>query len=268
MRKQSLRQAANRYLQLDNRGSIKDKKHRTFVIHKMINDLFKLGIVPCSWLSLNHDHIHYLIIHWKKEKIKPATMMDYMTTIRIFLSNIGHHIEKFDNKSLGLTRSYSGKRKKQVSEDFWINIIDPMPRLIMGLQTQFGLTFREAISLIPDIHIQEHTLWITREIAFNSLDRIIPIRYDQQKQIVEELIQFTQGNRNLVNSLPYEAIRVLWRSALSAHKLSSNKTYRYLYAQQLKKNLSPVLGCYQTNWIIRDEMGIKSPNTLWLYLNE
>lgn len=49
MRKESLRRAANRYLKTDNRRSFKDKQHRAFVIHKMIDDLFLSEEVSSSW---------------------------------------------------------------------------------------------------------------------------------------------------------------------------------------------------------------------------
>ncbi|MBP6917621.1 MAG: hypothetical protein KBB94_01735 [Legionellaceae bacterium] len=88
MRKYSLRQTANRYLKTDNRGSFKNKKHRTFVIHKMIDDLFIIGNVPSCWNALKIAHIQQLVQYWQKQKIKPATIMRYMTVIRDFLNNI------------------------------------------------------------------------------------------------------------------------------------------------------------------------------------
>jgi hypothetical protein len=136
------------------------------------------------------------------------------------------------------------------------------------MQIQFGLTFSEALNLVPDIHIQEHALWITREIAFNSEDRAIPLRSESQRSIIDELIEYTKGHQCLSKVHHCDDIRALWRMALISKQLPLNKSFRYLYAQHLKKELSPILGSYQTNWLIRDEMGIKSRNTLWLYLNE
>ncbi len=268
MRKESLRRSANRYLKSDTRGSFKDKQNRAFVIHKMIDDLFTTGETPSSWSVLRIQHIQNLIQLWQDNKIKPATIMDYMTTIRAFLYNIDCSLQGIDNKSLGLSRSYPLKRKKTVPPDIWTNINEPVAHIIMAFQIQFGLTFNEAINLRPDIHIKEHKLLLTREVAFNSEDRKIPIRHESQLVIIQALIQYSKGRQSLVDMHPYNTIRTLWDMALSAYKLPTNRTYRYLYAQQLKKELQPTLGNYQTNWLIRDEMGIKSPNTLWLYLNE
>ncbi|HAT1762252.1 TPA: integrase [Legionella pneumophila] len=267
MRKYSLRQTANRYLKMDNRGSFKDKKHRAFVIHKMIDDLFVIGQVPQSWQALEKHHIEQLVQHWLKRGINPATIMRYMTTIRKYLINIGCPLRNIDNKSLQLVRSKVRKTKTDIQPDIWENMHFPLPRMIMALQTQFGLTFSEAIHLQPDIHIQEHRLWITREISFNSKDRMIPIRNNNQHVIVADLCKLT-NNRSIKETNRYDDIRMTWRNELSTHHLPTIKSWRYLYAKWLYQVLCPILGNYQTCWVIRDEMGIKSRNTLWLYLNE
>lgn len=268
MRKQSLRQTANRYLKTDNRGSYKDKKHRAFIIHKMIDDLFVIGEVPSSWHTLKKSHLEKLILLWKRKKIKSLTIMDYMTTIRRFLAAIiGCEIEAIDNKNLGLCREKKIKKSKSINPNFWLTISEPITRLIMGLQIEFGLTFSEAIHLFPDVHIQAAQLWITREISFNSEDRIIHFRNDKQRTLITELIEQT-ANKNLVRYYGYEFIRHQWRNTLKSLNLSPQKTYRFLYAQQLKLKMLPLLGNYQTDWLIRDEMGIKSRNTLWTYLHD
>ncbi|PJD91330.1 MAG: integrase [Legionella sp.] len=268
MRKYALRQTANRYLKTDNRGNVRNKKHRTFVIHKMINDLFVIGNVPSSWQSLKALHIQQLVQHWQKQKIKLATIMRYMTIIRDFLNNIECSLTGIDNQSLHLSRLYRIPKRINIPADILQTITEPCAYFIMALQTQFGLTLSEAIRLAPDIHIKEHSLWITREIAFNSEDRIIPCRSDEQKSILQNLNSHTEGSKSLLQLYGDNGIRYHWQKALSENKLPSNKSYRYIYAQQMKKNLSPLIGHYQLSWLIRDEMGIKSRNTLWRYLNE
>jgi hypothetical protein len=268
MRKQSLRQTANRYLKTDNRGSFKDKQHRAFVINKMIDDLFAAGDVPSSWSALKTTHFQKLIQLWQKKKVNPATMMDHMTTIRRFLISIECPLPGIDNKSLGLVRQRKFSKVKKLQADLWIAMSEAVARLIMSMQTQFGLTFNEAINLTPDIHVKENMLWITRDITFNSEDRTIPLRNELQKMVLDELMKHTQGYQSLVQIHGYHTIRRRWHEALKSQKLSTNKTYRYLYAQYLIKELTPALGNYHTCWLIRDEMGIKSRNTLWFYLHE
>ncbi len=268
MRQQSLRQTANRYLKTDNRGSFKEKQHRAYVIHKVIDDLFLVGDVPASWPRLKSLHIQKLVGHWEQLKIQPATIMRYMTVIRCFLNSIDCPIANIDNQSLCLVRDYQRRSKKSIQSNVWQTMTEPTARLIMALQTQFGLTFGEAIRFIPDIHYRDNSLWITREIAFNSEDRSIPLRNESQKTLILDLTTHTHGSKSLMQLYGCVDIRHQWRQALAVHRLRANKSYRYLYAQHLKAELSPILGNYQVCWLIRDEMGIKSRNTLWLYLNE
>lgn len=267
MRKYSLRQTANRYLKMDHRGSFKDKQHRAFVIHKMIDDLFVIGQVPVSWQTLEKHHIEQLVQHWQKRGINPATIMRYMAIIRKYLNNIGCQIADINNQSLQLARPKKRKRKIDIQPNIWELMQSNIPRLIMALQTQFGLNFSETIHFQPAIHIKEHGILITREITFNSEDRMIPFRNTLQHEILAELCQLTK-NQSIYEIHSYDNIRTAWRNELTIHHLPTNKSWRYLYAKQLYQTLYPLFGNYQTCWLIREEMGIKSRNTLWLYLNE
>lgn len=268
MRKQSLRQTANRYLQMDNRGSFKDKQHRAFVVHKLIDDLFIVGDVPSSWQRLTALHVQKLVAHWQKYKISPATIMRYMTILRTFLTSIDCLFSGIDNQSLRLKRQYQQLKKPIITPDIWQSLSEPSARFIMAVQAQFGLTFKEAMRFIPDIHFRQDSLWITREIAFNSEDRIIPMRNDTQKAIIDHLINHTSGSKNLLQHHGYAVIRHQWHQALAQRQLPTHTNYRYLYAKHMNEVLVPILGGYQVGWLIREEMGIKSRNTLWRYLNE
>lgn len=69
MRKHSLRQIASQYLDHDNSGSPRGKKYRRFVILRMIEDLFVLGLAPSNWSGLTPIHLQQLIQHWHKKKL-------------------------------------------------------------------------------------------------------------------------------------------------------------------------------------------------------
>ncbi|HAT6342302.1 TPA: integrase [Legionella pneumophila] len=269
MRTQSLRQFANRQIKQDRQGKYLYRKHRAYVIHKMIDDLFVIRQMPPSWQALQSEQVHKLVRFWKKQNINPVTIMRYMTIIRRFLQMNNCPVANIDNQSLELSRPKARKkRKKTISPDIWKSLHDPIARVIMGLQTEFGLTFKEAILIKPHIQVREDSLWITRDIAFNSTDRTIPVRTENQKAVLNLFNWLTQQNGNLLQLKSYEEIRIIWRSALAKHRLSSTKSWRYLYAKQMYSCLLPEYENYKTCLLIRDEMGIKSRNTLWLYLKE
>jgi hypothetical protein len=268
MRQQTLRQAANRLLRSNRRGKYQNRKHRAYVIRKMIHDLYVIQKVPPSWQALKTEHIHSLVGYWKKERVNPETMMRYMTIIRRFLPQMDCQLTHIDNKTLQLVRTYKRKRSKKIIDpNIWQTIQEPDTRLIMALQVEFGLTFSEAIHIQSFLHVRDKELWVIRDIAFNSMDRIIPIRTENQRMILEQFNQYTEQHHMLVHMKTYDLIRLEWRNALTKHRLSPLKSWRYLYARKMYQILLPEYGNYKACLMIRDEMGIKSRNTLWLYLH-
>ncbi|VEB35416.1 putative integrase [Legionella sainthelensi] len=269
MRKKSLRQAANKYLITDNRGNFKERKRRIYVIHKMIDDLFIIGDTPLQWQAIKLDHIKKLLIHWQKRKIKMATIMRHMSIIRKFLYDLECPVAlEISNQSLGLRRKNTLRQKSKIYPGFWQNIPNPSARLLLAFQVHFGLTLSEVMHLNSDLHLQEHSLWITREIASNSRDRFIPIRNDIQVTLLKEFNTLTEKNNTLIKAFGYQTLLHNYRQALNELKLLPIKNYRYLYARQLKQQLSPPLNKYELMWLIMEEMGVTSRSTVWNYLNE
>lgn len=223
MRKQSLRQIASPYLDNDNRGSPRDKKYRRFVIFRMIEDLFLLGLAPSNWPNLSSTHLQQLIQHWHKKKVKPSTLMNYMTIIRKFLCHAGHDAKNIDNISLGLQNKKTKKKTTKSPADLLEKIYDPIAKVLLGFQIYFGLTLSEAMRILPGVHIQEHELLLTREITFNSKDRKIPIRSETQIRLIQSFNTLTQGNGCLITSHGYRAVCFSWQKTMKSLRLSSKK---------------------------------------------
>lgn len=150
----------------------------------MINDLFISSELPPHWYALKAIHLKCLVKHWQKQKLHPSTMMNYMTIIRTFLTSIGNCATDVDSLNLGITGSKIPRKNVRISLERWQKIDDPLAKLLLNLQVYFGLTLREAMRLIPGVHVQQDALWVTRDIAFNSTDRFIPIRSKTQIGVV------------------------------------------------------------------------------------
>lgn len=268
MRKNELRRMANNQLMNDNRGSNRDKQYRYFVIHKVMHDLFKLGLTPAKWHGLTQDHIRSLVALWKKKKVKPTTMMKYMTVIRYFIKSIDHAIDGIDNQSLGIVLSKPKTRQTPVLVDVLQKLSHPIVRIIFQLQSELGLTFSEATRLTPDLHIREHSIWLTREITFNHQDRIIPIRHEAQVNILRLLVTHTTNPHSLISAHGYRAVLHIYRLSMQNAGLSPSRSYRYLYAKQQLPHLLQAFSSDQANEMIMREMGLKSRTTLWEYLHE
>ena len=265
-RKNELRRLANNQLMNDNRGSHRDKQYRHFVIHKVMHDLFKLGLIPAKWHGLTQEHIRALVSLWKKKKRKPTTLMKYMTIIRYFLKSIDHTIDGIDNQSLGIVLAKSRVKQGPKLDDILQKLSHPIARIIFQLQSGFGLGFSEATRLIPDLHIREHSIWLTREIAFNHQDRIIPIRHEEQIDILHSLRSQTTNHRSLISVHGYRAVLHIYRLSMQDAGFSSSKSYRYLYAKHQLPHLLQAFSIQDVNEMLIRELGLKSRTTLWEYL--
>ncbi|CEG59370.1 hypothetical protein [Legionella fallonii] len=255
----SLRKQAFHLMRANKDGTYKERQRRAFVLGKMINDLYASQKPPISWQDLETHHIHWLVKRWKDRRIKPLTIMRYMTIIRKVLSDLGCCIHYIDNRSLQLSCPKPRKKRIRMSANFWQCLINPAVRLMMALQTHFGLTFTEAKQFRVSIHIQNNQLVIS--------ERVIPIDTKEQLAILNEFKQLTD-DKSLIKKYGHEYLQVFWHDELKQHKLPGNRTWRYWYAKQRLEVLLPEVGYTQACQMIRLEMGIKSRNTLWLYLNK
>ena len=268
MRKNELRQQVDNYFKHHHIDSYRTRKHRHYVLYKTIRDLFHIGSVPNKWHALTKEHIQNLILHWKKEKRQATTIMNYMTVIRFFLNNIDHHIYAIDNKSLGLVKQNANSKLTELPVDIVHNFTNPIAKILFQFQIHFGLTLSEGMRLIPDIHIQKDSIWIIRTIATNSQDRIIPIRNDEQLEIIKNYLKICKPNISLVLTYGYHHLRYVYNTDLQTLNLIPAKSYRFIYARNLKSELSQILSNYMTCQTIMREMGLQSRMTLWRYLNE
>jgi hypothetical protein len=233
----------------------------------MINDLFATGELPPHWKAINATHLQRLVKHWQKQKLNPSTMMNYMTIIRKFLTSIGNCATDVDNPSLGITVSKTPRKKINISLERWQKIDEPLAKLLLNLQIYFGLTLREAMRLIPVVHVRGNTLWVTRDITFNSMDRVIPIRTDTQAKIIDEFNIITQNQHTLVDLYGYRALCFRWNKALKTLRIPVKKSCRYLYAQFAFKQLTPTYTNDSLTKLLMNEMGLTSRVSVWNYLN-
>ena len=266
MRKHSLRHEANIYLS-NRQGSPRERKYRRYVILKMINDLFTTGELPPHWYAINATHLQRLVKHWQKQKLNPSTMMNYMTIIRKFLTSIGNCVTSMDNQSLGITANKKIRKNVNIPLERWQKINDPLAKLLLNLQIYFGLMLREAMRLIPGVHVRDNTLWVTRDITFNSMDRVIPIRSDTQAKIIEEFNLITHNQHTLISMHGYRTLCFRWNTALKTLRIPVKKSCRYLYAQLTFKQLTSSYTTDSLTKLLMNEMGLKSRSSVWSYLH-
>lgn len=263
-RKKTLIDTVNQYMNDDNQGAWKQRQLRRFVIDKIITDLYALCAVPPTWHALTKLHVEQLVSFWKKAGLKDATIMNYLTHLRIFLKKINHSIEGISNAELQLIKSRN-TQKPEINRDKILSILqDPIAYALFGLQSYFGLTFSEAMHFVPMIHLDGKELWITREISTNSKDRIILMQNDRQHDLMNALKKLLFSEKSLLSQFGESHIRLAYRYALRQAGLQSKIQYRYLYVKARLIELSD-LPRKERVAKIKQEMSISATSTVWSY---
>ena len=136
----SLRKQVLLLMRTNKDGTYKERKRRAFVLDKMLHELYATKQPPTSWHNLETQHFHLLVKRWKTQRIKPTTIMRYMTIIRKVLVDLDCHVPYIDNRSLELYIPKPRKKRIKMSVDFWQSLTNPPVRLIMALQTHITLS--------------------------------------------------------------------------------------------------------------------------------
>ena len=266
-RKTTLINTVSQHLKYNNQGAHKQRQLRYFVLHKIIDDFYCLREVPATWYAVSTAHVIQLVAFWRKSGLKNATIMNYLVFFRAFLNTIEHSIDGIDNASLQLTKSRLIKKPSIDRDEVLAQLSSPIAAIQFGLQSHFGLTRFEAIQLVPNIHIKDDALLITREISSNSQDRSIPIQSAIQKEIIASIYRHITTSKSLKESMGEPHLKLVYHYALKQAGLSTSLQYRYLYAQARLQELNDVPKKWATN-LIKEEMSITAASTLWSYYYE
>lgn len=266
-RKTMLMNTVNQHLKYNNQGAHKQRQLRYFVLHKIIEDFYCLRTVPPTWYGVNAAHVIHLVDFWKKSGLSNATIMNYLVCLRAFLKTIEHPIDGIDNAALQLTKARLKKKPVIDRNNVLTQLNDPIAYIQFALQSHFGLTRFEAIHLIPNIHIKEDSLWVTREISSNSKDRIIPIHSQIQKEIIDAIHTHIKLSENLIACLGEAQLKLVYQYAMKKAGLPTGIQYRYLYAKARLQELCDASKKLAIS-IIKEEMSITAASTFWSYLYE
>ncbi len=266
-RKTTLINTVNQHLKYNNQGAYKQRQLRYFVLHKIIEDFYRLRTIPATWYALSTAHVIQLVAFWKKSGLQNATIMNYLVCFRAFLKTIEHPINGIDNASLQLTKSRVNKKPIIDRNAVLTQLNDPIAAIQFALQSHFGLTRFEAIQLVPNIHIKEDSLLITREISSNSKDRVIPIQSAIQKEIIASIRAHITASKNLKECLGETHLKLVYHYALKQAGLSTGIQYRYLYANARLQELNEFPKKLAIN-MIKEEMSITAASTFWSYRHE
>ena len=171
-------------------GSYATQRDRERVLALVATQLHELGYRHMAAASLKPKHVEALVAHWKAEDLAIGTIKNRMAELRWWAEKIGkQNVLARDNEHYGIgKRQYVtnvSKARELVAGEL-SKVTDPFTQLSLRLQAVFGLRRAESIKICPDWADCGDRLALKESWTKGGRARDIPIRSDEQRQVIAE----------------------------------------------------------------------------------
>lgn len=249
----------------DNRdGGFSTQATRSRMLDLIASQLQELGFRRMQKRSLKPKHVDALINHWQDQGISVGTLKNRLSALRWWAKKINKpSIIARDNAVYGIgKRTYVAKESKaqELDETKLSKISDQHVRLSIRLQAAFGLRREESIKFSPGYAIQDDHIRLKSSWTKGGRARTVPIRNDEQRQLLEEIKAFTKGGSLIPAQLNYVQQLNRYQRQLRNVGLFKLHGLRHAYAQQRYEELtgwkSPAAGGPATDLLTNDQRAL------------
>ena len=221
----------------DNRdGGFSTQATRSRILDLIANQLLALGFRRMQSISLKPKHVDALLAKWREQGISTGTLKNRLSALRWWAKKVNKpSIIVRDNSAYGI-----GKRecvaktsKAQELDDKKLSVIsDPYVQLSIRLQAAFGLRREESIKFNPSYAVQDDHIKLKPSWTKGGRARSVPIRNDEQRQLLEEVRALAKGGSLIPAQLNYVQQLHRYERQLRNAGLSKLHGLRHAYAQQ------------------------------------
>lgn len=235
----------------DNRdGSYSTQATRSRIFDLIANQLHELGYQRMQAKSLKPKHVDALVCHWKDQTISVGTFKNRLSALRWWANKVGKaDIIARDNSAYGIgNRSYVGEESKAklLDEKQLGKVSDEHVRLSLRLQSAFGLRREEAIKFRPNCAINDDHIKLKASWTKGGRARTVPIRNDEQRQLLEEVKMLAKGGALIPPERNYVEQRNRYDRQVRDAGIKNPHGLRHAYAQRRYEELtgwkSPLAG--------------------------
>ncbi len=221
----------------DNRdGSFSTQATRSRILDLIASQLPALGFRRMQPRSLKPKHIDALVTHWQEQGIGIGTLKNRLSALRWWAKKVNKpSIIAKDNDVYGIgMRTGVAKESKslKLDEKKLSAISDQNARLSIRLQAAFGLRREESIKFSPSYAMQGGHIKLKPSWTKGGRGRTVPIRNDEQRQLLDEVKEFAKGGALIPAQLNY--VQQLNRYQRQLRNVGFSKLHglRHAYAQQ------------------------------------
>jgi len=221
----------------DNRdGSFSTQATRSRKLDLIANQLLALGYRRMQSTSLKPKHVDALLAKWREQGISTGTLKNRLSALRWWAKKVNKSsIIARDNSVYGIgKREHVAKESKalKLGAEQLSAISDPYMKLSIRLQAAFGLRREESIKFSPSYSMQNDHIKLKPSWTKGGRARTVPIRNDEQRQLLEEVKTLTKGGALIPPTLNY--VEHLHRYERQLRNAGMKKLHglRHAYAQQ------------------------------------
>ena len=235
----------------DNRdGGFSTQATRSRVLDLIASQLQALGYRRMQPRSLKPKHVDALVAHWQNQGISVGTLKNRLSALRWWAKKVNKpSIIARDNGVYGIgKREYVAResKAKALDDKKLSEISDPYIRLSIRLQAAFGLRREESIKFSPSYAMQGDHIRLKSSWTKGGRARTVPIRNDEQRQLLAEVQDLAKGGSLIPAQLNYVQQLHRYERQLRNAGMSKLHGLRHAYAQhrylELTGWIAPVAG--------------------------
>ena len=216
-------------------GSHSTQANRQKIMNLVANQIHGLGFRNLKLGNIKTKHIEALINHWKLEGLSPGTLKNRMSCLRWLAEKLNKpSLIAKDNSHYGIERrTYVTNLSK--SRDLDIEklkkITDPYVKLSLKLQETFGLRREESIKFIAEWADRGDHIVLKASWYKGGRTRKIPIRNEQQRNLLNEVKSFSSGKSLIPLNLTYVQQKNRYEDQTAKAGLCKMHGLRHAFAQ-------------------------------------
>lgn len=245
-------------------GSYSTQATRSRILDLIANQLQELGYKHMQARSLKPKHIDALVCNWKDQRISVGTFKNRLSALRWWADKVGKaDIIARNNNAYGIgNRSYIGEasKAKLLGEKQLGKVSDEHVRLSLRLQSAFGLRREEAIKFTPNYAIKDDHIKLKASWTKGGRARTVPIRNDQQRQLLEDVRRLAKGGALIPPERNYVEQRNRYDRQVRDAGIRNPHSLRHAYAQLRYEELtgwkSPLAGGPASNSLSSEQRAL------------
>jgi site-specific recombinase XerC len=216
-------------------GSFATQADRERMLSLFANQLHEMGFRHMRADSLKPKHVEALLARWKAEGISTGTLKNRLSVLRWWAEKIGKpNVVARDNDAYGIERRQyvtnqdKGKDLDPAQVD---RVRSPYVAMSLRLQEAFGLRREESMKIRPGWADQGNALQLKASWAKGGRDRIVPIRTEAQRTVLDEAKKLAAGRSLIPAASGYKQQLDAYKAECKRAGLNGNHGLRHRYAQ-------------------------------------